>query len=180
VTHRPHLAAALLLTSTLCAAAGVRAQEPSPEAPAEPAGVAAELQRLNASLARIASLLERQLEGQRLDLKLQRLEVASRRLDALEGDLARARSSRTSLADERFGMQSRLEMMSTEVERSDSDALPMYEAMTRGAERQMKLLDARIAELDARIAELENELRGRRADLQALEDRLDRELDGLQ
>jgi chromosome segregation ATPase len=170
----------LLLTSTLYAAAGVRAQEPSPEAPAEPAGVATELQRLNATLTRIATLLERQLEGQRLDLRLKRLEVASRRVESLEDDLARARSSRTSLADERFGMQSRLEMMATEVEQSDSDSLPMYEAMTRQAERQMKLLDTRLAELDARILELENELTRRRDDLQALQDRLDRELDGLE
>lgn len=177
----PRCTSVCLAFLALCAVPiAARAQPGAPEVSAAPAGVAAELQLLNSTLARIAALLERQLEGQRLDLRLKRLEVASRRVDALEDDLSRARSSRTSLADERFGMQSRLEMMATEVEQSDSDSLPMYEAMTRQAERQMKLLDTRLAELDARILELENELTRHRDDLQAFQDRLDRELDGLE
>jgi chromosome segregation ATPase len=177
----PRCTSLCLALLVLCSApVAVRAEQPAPEASAAPAGVAAELQLLNSTLARIAALLERQLEGQRLDLRLKRLEVASRLVESLEDELARARSSRTSLADERFGMQSRLEMMATEVEQSDSDSLPMYEAMTRQAERHMKLLDTRLAELDARILELENELTRRRDDLQALQDRLDRELDGLE
>jgi hypothetical protein len=42
----------------------------------------------------------------------------------------------------------------------------------------VRLQDQREAQ-DRRILELENELTRRRADLQALEDRLDRQLDGL-
>jgi ATP/maltotriose-dependent transcriptional regulator MalT len=52
--------------------------------------------------------------------------------------------------------------------------------MSREAERGLKHLDTRIAETDARILEVENELARRSGDLQALQDRLDRELDGLQ
>lgn len=177
----PRCTSLCLALLALCAApVAVRAQPGAPEAFTAPAGLAAELQLLNSTLARIAALLERQLEGQRLDLRLKRLEVASRQVESLEDDLARARSSRTSLADQRFQMQSRLEMMSTEVDQSSSEALPMYEAMTREIERHLKLLDTRVAELDARILELENELTRRRDDLQALQDRLDRELDGLE
>lgn len=181
MAHRPRRSAVLLTVLALTAPVFcARAQPPPPEAPAEAAPVAAELQRLNGTLARIASLLEDQLEGQRLDLRLKRLEAASRRVDALEDDLTRARSGRTSLADERFQMSSRMETMATEVDQADPEALPMYEAMTRQAERLLAHLDTRIAELDSRILELENQLARRRADLQALEDHLDRELDGLE
>ena len=157
----------------------LRAQEEGPDGAAEPAAVATELQRLNDTLGRIANLLERQLQGQALDLQLKRLEVASRRVDALEDDLARVRSSRTSLSDQRMQMQSRLEGLAADVEEADPEALRRYETMLREAERIMEHFEGRIAELDARILELENELTGRRSDLQALEDRLDRELDGL-
>lgn len=181
MTHRRRYTTVLLTVLALCApVSSAWAQQSPPDAPAEPAAVAAELQRLNGTLARIAELLEHQLAGQRLDLRLKRLEAAARRVDALEGDLARARSGRTSLADERFQMQSRMETMATEVDQADPDSLPMYEAMTGQAERLLAHLDTRIAELDTRILDLENELTRRRADLQALEDRLDRELEGLE
>lgn len=181
MAHRTRSTAVLLTVLALGAsAAAVRAQVPPPEAQAEPAAVATELQHLNATLVRIAELLERRLEGQRLDLRLKRLEAASRRVDALEGDLGRARSSRSSLADQRFQMQSRLENLAAEVEQADPETLPNYERMLREAERIMERFETRIAELDARILEIENELGRRRADLQALEDRLDRELDGLE
>lgn len=181
MVHRPRSTTVLVAVLVLSGpAAAIRAQQEPPDAPDQPVGVAAELRRLNGTLDRIAELLERQLEGQRLDLRLKRLEVASRRVDALESDLARLRSSREGLANEQFGMQSRMETMATEVEQADPDSLPMYEAMTRQAERHLEHSGTRIAELDARILELENELTGRLADLQALEDRLDRELDGLE
>lgn len=183
MARRPRSVPVLVTLLILCApAVAVHARQAPPDPPAgsEPAGVAAELQRLNGTLDRIAELLESQLEGQRLDLRLKRLEVASRRVDALEEELSRVRSSRSSLADERFRMSSHLESLATEIEQADPESLPMYEAMTRQVERGLDRFDARIAELDARILELENELGRRRDDLQALEDRLDRELDGLE
>lgn len=175
------LAAALLL-ALLAFPMDVAAQpqRPPQERAAEPASVAAELGRLNATLERIAGLLERQLRGQRLDLMLKRVDGASRQVDALEAELGRLRSGRSNLVDERFRMQSRLEAMATEVEHSDPEALPAYEAMSREAERGLKHLDTRIAETDLRILEVENELARRRGDLQGLQDRLDRELDGFQ
>jgi chromosome segregation ATPase len=169
----------LLVATPWAPPTGLQAQPPPPAALGEPAAVAAEIQRLNTTLARIVTLLERQIEGQRLDLELKRLEVASRRVDALEEDLARARSSRTGLANERFGMESRLETLPAEVDQANPDSLPMLEVMTRQVESHLERLDAQIAEADARILELENELTRRRQDIQALEDRLDRELDGL-
>jgi chromosome segregation ATPase len=181
MTRVARLATALLL-ALLAVPVEATAQPRSSlqEASVEPASVAAELGRLNVTLERIAGLLERQLQGQRLDLMLKRVDGASRQVDGLEGELGRLRSGRSSLVDERFRMQSRLEAMVTEVEHSDPEALPAYEAMSREAERGLKHLDTRIAETDARILEVENELARRSGDLQALQDRLDRELDGLQ
>jgi hypothetical protein len=74
-------------------------------------------------------------EGQRLDLMLQRVDVASRQVGTLEGELSGLRSRRTSLVDERFGLQSRLEAMAAEVDASDPESLPVYEAMARQAKR---------------------------------------------
>jgi chromosome segregation ATPase len=182
MTRIARLSAALLLALLAVPLEAIAQPRPPAQEPSgqEPAAVAAELGRLNATLERIAGLLERQLQGQRLDLMLKRVDGASRQVDALEGELGRLRSGRSSLVDERFRMQSRLEAMVTEVEHSDPEALPAYEAMSREAERGLKHLDTRIAETDARILELENELARRSGDLQALQDRLDRELDGLQ
>lgn len=174
---------ALSLLVVLIASSPTVAAQPDPpdqEPTAEPIAVAAQLGRLNTTLERIAGLLEQQLQGQRLDLMLKRVDVASRQVDSLEGELARLRSGRSSLTDERFRMQSRLEELAMEVEHSDPEALPAYEAMTREAERLLKHLDTRIGEMDARILEAENELARHWGDLQALQDRLDRELDGLQ
>lgn len=182
MTRLSRIAAASLLALGIAAPPPAAAQPQPPEAEpvAQPSTVAAELDRLNSTLERIAGLLERQLQGQRLDLMLQRVDVASRQVGSLEGDLAGLRSRRTSLVDERFGLQSRLEAMAAEVDASDPEALPVYEAMTRQAERGLEHLGVRIAETDARILELENELVRRRGDLQALQDRLDRELDGME
>jgi predicted nucleic acid-binding Zn-ribbon protein len=76
-------------------------------------------------------------------------------------------------------MRSRLETLDTEVELSEPASLPAYEAMVRQLEQGVKHVETRITEMDARILEVENELVRRRGDFQALQDRLDRELDGL-
>lgn len=155
------------------------AQESAAEGAAEPPAVAAELQYLNETLNRIATLLERQLEGQALDLQLKRLEVASRRVDSLEEDLSRVRSSREGLTEERMRVETRLEHLAVRVEDADSEDLPEFEVALRQSQRMMDRLESRTSELDARILALENELTGRRSDLQALEDQLDRALAGL-
>lgn len=141
--------------------------------------MAAELGRLNATLQQIAGLLERQLQGQRLDLMLKRVDVANQQVDSLEGEIGRLQSKRTSLADEHFAVRSRLETMATEVELSEPESLPAYEAMVRQLEQGLKHVETRITEMDARILEVENELVRRQGDLQVLQDRLDRDLDGL-
>ena len=180
MTSPARLALGMLFVFALAATVpALRAQEAAPPGAAEPSPVATELQRLNTTLDRIATLLERQLESQALDLQLKRLEVASRRVDALEGDLSRVRSSRESLTEERMRVEAHLEHLAVEVEAADSEELPEFEVMLRNAQRMMERLETRTSELDARILALENELTGRRSDLQALEDRLDRELAGL-
>ncbi|MFP3940338.1 MAG: hypothetical protein ACLF0P_08525 [Thermoanaerobaculia bacterium] len=180
MTSPARLALGILLVFAPAAAGPVlRAQEAPPAGSAEPFAVASELQRLNSTLDRIATLLDRQLEGQALDLQLKRLEVASRRVDSLEEDLSRVRSSREGLTDERMRVETHLEHLAVEVEEADSEELPELEVSLRQAQRMMDRLESRTSELDARILALENELTGRRSDLQALEDQLDRELAGL-
>ena len=149
--------------------------------PASP-DLAEELARLNRTLTRIADALERQAEGQRLDLALSRVAVESERVTNLERELQSAQATRTSLENEQFSISSRLGGLAYEVEASpDADAttLKQIERMTEEAQRMLNRIGERIDAQDRKILELQNELTRRRADLQALQDRLDRQLDGM-
>jgi chromosome segregation ATPase len=154
-------------------------QTPAPDAP----DVGEELARMNWTLTRIAEALERQAEGQRLDLSLRRLAVESERVAALERELQGAQATRTGLEDQQFQIRGRLAMFGSEIEDVPDDMPPEHlrevERMLDETQRMLvRLQDQREAQ-DRRILELENELTRRRADLQALQDRLDRQLDGL-
>ena len=69
---------------------------------AEPAGVTAELVRIERSLERVAAALEQVLENQRVELILRRIEIKERRLAPLE---ARARDAEAEAANHRTQMQ---------------------------------------------------------------------------
>jgi len=154
------------------------AGEPPPELT-----VGERLDQLNSTLERIAELLERQVESQRLDLALKRVQFGSVRVETLERDLRSAEDRRSSLSDEQYRIRSRLEMMAGELEEVSPENLegrrPMYEQMIGQAERELEILDTRIVETEQRIIDLEAELTRRRDDLRSIQDQLDRELAGL-
>lgn len=185
---RPLLARAvlaLLLLPPLAGLAGApaAAQDPSAGSQAETPDVAEELVRLNRTLTRIADLMERQVEGQRLDLSLRRLAVESERVVNLERELQSAQASRTSLEEQQFAIRGRLTMLASELETMPADTPPEHlrdiERMTGEAQRMLDRFQSQREAQDQRILEIENELTRRRADLQALQDRLDRQLDGM-
>lgn len=185
---RPAVVLLGLLALSVPAAFPALGQQPAPrKAPAETSqatpDVAEELVRLNRTLERIAELMESQAEGQRLDLSLRRLAVESERVAVLERDLRTAEATRTSLEDQRFSVRGRLTMLASEVETMPADTPPEHfrgvERMTEEAQRMLTRFQSQMEAQDQRILELQNELTRRRADLQALQDRLDRELDGM-
>lgn len=174
----PGRTVAALLAAGFLAVTPAMGQETEARPP-DGGSVADQLDRLNATLTRIAELLERQAEGQRLDLSLQRVELASRRVDSVETELARARSERSSLQDNLYMMNVQLETLASQAERSDPEALPTVEEEVRQTEHAMELLEARLKEREQSVLELENELARRQRDLEILQDRLDRELEGM-
>jgi chromosome segregation ATPase len=170
--------ATVLFAATLVAAGPAPSQEVDLLTPA-PESVAGQLDRLNRTLTRIAELLERHIEGQRQEVSLKRLELATRRVETLESELARARSDLTSLEDNGYFVRSELETLASQAERSDPESLPALEDQVQETERTLRLVEERVKQRVQRILELENELTRRRQDLEALQDRLDRELEGL-
>lgn len=170
--------AAVALAAGFLAAAPAWTQEEIARPPASDS-VAGQLDRLNRTLARIAELLERQVQGQRLELSLQSVELAGRRVETIESDLARARSERTGLEDNRHQVRSVLETLASQVERSDPESLATLEERSREMERTLELLEVRIKERNLRSLELENELERRRRDLEVLQDWLAREVEAL-
>jgi len=178
-TVRDAVALSLLVALLGAPVAGQQAAgEPPPELT-----VGERLDQLNSTLERIAELLERQVESQRLDLALKRVQFGSVRVETLERDLRSAEDRRSSLSDEQYRIRSRLEMMAGELEEVSPENLegrrPMYEQMIGQAERELEILDTRIVETEQRIIDLEAELTRRRDDLRSIQDQLDRELAGL-
>jgi chromosome segregation ATPase len=170
MTPRPSFAC-LLLAAALLAAGPARGQKGTPQTPA-PDSVASQLVVLNRTLARIAGLLERQIEAQRLALSLEHLEFASRRVEPLEAELARARSDRADLAGKQVVLSASLEAMADQLEGSGPESLEALEAETIQAGARLKVLEAQSRELDRRILELENEVALSRQALKAIEDEL--------
>jgi len=178
-TVRDAVALSLLVASLGAPVVGQQAAgEPPPELT-----VGERLDQLNSTLERIAELLERQVESQRLDLALKRVQFGSVRVETLERDLRSAEDRKSSLEDDRYRIRSRLTMMADEFEEMSTEDIegsrPMYEQMIGQAERELEILEARILETEQRIIDLETELTRRRDDLRSIQDQLDRELAGL-
>ncbi len=157
-------------------------REPLEESADGPVEVESQLARLNRTLERIAGLLERQIEGQRLDLTLKRLELGNQRIQTLESELRQAEEKKRSLEDRQYEVQSRLKMFEDELERMEPEQIQdnrgSFTIMVGQAERELDVIEARLQETRRRILELENEVTRRRDDLRSLQDGLDRELGG--
>ncbi len=166
--------ALLALAPALMAAAEDQAQ-PAPT-------IEGELARLNRTLERIVGLLERQVEGQQLELTMRRIEVASSLSRSLAEELRRAREQRAAHEEERTRVQGRLASLAEAIESGDESVFGTSPAQLKQYTDQMglelKLATDRIRDLDLRIAELENELASRRQEIRAWQDLVDRRLGG--
>ncbi len=153
-----------------------------PAAAPPPATVPDQLARLNQTLEHIAQLLERQNDGQKLDLLLRRVEVGSRRVSSLEQQLDKAQSDKRSMEDTSYRMRSQLAAMKTRVEGLSPDEQAAnqstFEAGMKNMEDEAKLADLRVQQATQRVLDLQGELDGQKQDLQALQNLLDRKLQG--
>jgi hypothetical protein len=180
--------ARVLLLLVFAATALVWAQGPttlaaaSPPAPppagrAEDGSVTARLAAIESRLDRIAAALEEQLELARLELIACRVESGERRLDALEGTRAQARSYLLSLGERRAtadrilaGARERVETGWPPGPRSETTRL-RDEAQTT-----LDLLDAEIAEQETAVAGLDARAESLRLEIAAWNGLLEAEL----
>lgn len=162
----------VLLVGSLVVLSAVTLQITAQPPGEKPAGEGAdsELARIRVTLERIAELLERQTEGQRVELALRRLDVESERVLRLERQIADVQAARDSLEDERFRMQSNLLAMIRAAERPETDVTQDDLANLREqSELQVGMVEARIGELDRRMLELQNRLAERRETVRSWE-----------
>lgn len=141
-----------------------------------------ELSRLNHTLEHIATLLERQVDGQNLDLLLRRVEIGSRRVTSLEQQLEKAESDKRNLEDQSYRLRSQVAAMKSQLDGMSADEQAAnqnnYELGMKNMKDEVKLSDFRVQQATQRVLDLQNELDARKRDLQGLQDLLDRKLQG--
>lgn len=141
------------------------------------AEVPAQLAQLNQTLAEIADLLERNLEGQRLGLVMARIQLSSGRSARAEEQLATARSTRADLQNQRAKMEGQLQIFADQLDMGQVDMPPeQIEVMADESALQLDLLKRRIKAMDREIMELENALARYKQDLDDWQSLIDRQL----
>lgn len=173
-----HRSFALLSCLAIALLSGVAAR--GQEAPSDsPADLYSQLERLNDNIERIATLLERSLQGQQLELLIQRVDMGASRLAIAEKNLRQAQATRSSIDEEKTEIEARLSMMADEI---DSGSLSMtveeMEQYTRELDLHLKLLKDRLRQADREISELENEVMRQRGNIRDWQDYIDEELTG--
>ena len=139
--------------------------------------IESQLERLNQNIERIATLLERSLEGQQLELLMQRVEVGASRLAVAEKNLRDARTTRAQLGNEKWEIEARLAQMADELDRGTLEMpLEEMEHYTRELDLQLQLLKERLRDADRQIIELENEVMRQRGHIRDWQDYIDNEL----
>ena len=140
-----------------------------------------EIQLLNRNIERIATLLERSVEGQQLELLIQRVEMASSRLSLAEQTLHSAKSSRANLDDEKRELEMRLDQLAGQLDTGEIDmSLEDMERYTQELGLQLKLLNERVRDADRQIIELENEVMNQRDNVHDWQDYIDEKLTSMQ
>ena len=123
------------------------AQEPPPS-PEDPS-IHNQLDRLNRNIERIAALLERNLEGQNLELLIQRVEMGSSRLAVAESNLSRAQATRKSIDTEKLELEARLGQIADEIDRGSLDmTVEDIERWTQELDLQLRLLKQQLRDAD--------------------------------
>lgn len=141
------------------------------------AEVPAQLAQLNQTLAQIAALLERNLEGQRLGLVMARIQISSGRSTRAEEQLATARATRADLQNQKAKMEGQLQIFADQMDLGQVDMPPeQIEVMADESALQLDLLKKRIRGMDREIMELENALARYQQDLDDWQTLVDRHL----
>ena len=141
------------------------------------AEVPAQLKQLNQTLAQIAALLERNLEGQRLGLVMARIQISSGRSTRAEEQLATARATRADLQNQKAKMEGQLQIFADQMDLGQVDMPPeQIEVMADESALQLDLLKKRIRGMDREIMELENALAHYQQDLDDWQTLVDRHL----
>jgi len=141
------------------------------------AEVPAQLKQLNQTLAQIAALLERNLEGQRLGLVMARIQISSGRSTRAEEQLATARATRADLQNQKAKMEGQLQIFADQMDLGQVDMPPeQIEVMADESALQLDLLKKRIRGMDREIMELENALARYQQDLDDWQTLVDRHL----
>ena len=150
-------------------------QEAAPQPVA--AEVPAQLAQLNQTLAEIADLLERNLEGQRLGLVMARIQMSSGRSTGAEEQLATARTTRADLQNQKAKMEGQLQIFADRMDTGQVDmTAEQIEVMADESALQIYLLKKRIRRMDREIMELENALARHQQDLDDWQALIDRHL----
>ncbi len=161
-------------------ASATPAARPAVAPPAAP--VPEQLAHLNATLEHISQLLERQLDGQKLELLLRRVEIGNRRVTSLEQELERADGDKRAMEDQRYRLRAQIDSMTQELQAMSPSELEEkrqeYRHRLQNAQTELNVIDVRHQEATQRVLDLQNELEGRKHDLQGLKDLLDRQLLG--
>ena len=144
-------------------------------APAD--AVAAELARVNATLKEIAALLNRQLDGQSLDLLMKRAQLSESQVTELERRLQSAQGELRSLESERSTLELRLKEASAQLEQARPDSpTSEFETIAAKAAGELKRVRLRIGQLAQETSALESELATHREELRSWQSLLDRRL----
>ncbi len=169
----PRAAAAFVL---LPAALLTAAVAPPPPPAADPAPLVDELADLNRSVDRLAGLLERLIQHQRVDLLIKRIELRDRRIEpmqrrvrSLESDVESAESEIRQLETmgEQFEQQRREELREG-TGLGESDA----QRMRNELELMLKVQNERLDEARRRLRAAEDELAENREDIVVLDELL--------
>ena len=141
------------------------------------AEVPAQLAMLNQTLAEIADLLERNLEGQRLGLVMARIQLSSGRSTRAAEQLSTAKANRADLQNQKAKMEGQLELFADRMDMGQIDMPPEeIEVMADESALQLDLLNKRIKGMDREIMELENALARYQQDLDDWQSLIDRRL----
>lgn len=176
MTFKKLLPANLLLVTLCVPATGPATAQSEPLDP-QTTALQTELRRLNKNIERIATLLERSVEGQQLDLLIQRVEMGSNRLSLAEQSLRSAKISRAAIDDQKREIDARLGQLAEEIDVGTLD-MPVeeLERYTRELGLQLKLLKEKVRDADRQILELENEVMNQRDRVRDWQDYIDEKL----
>lgn len=137
----------------------------------------AHLERLNHNIERIATLLERSLEGQHLELLIQRVEMGASRLAVAEQNLHSAQTTRSSINNERAEIEARMVQIADGLDRGSLEmTAEEAEQYTGELDLHLRLLRDRLRDADREIIELENEVMRQRGNIRDWQDYIDEEL----